>query len=81
MPMNSALTAETRPRIASGVCSCTSDERTTTLTMSEAPRVDSAMSDSVNELETPKIIVAIPNNATAPNISRPAWRFNGRRAR
>ena len=32
--MNSALTALTRPRISSGVCSCTSEKRMTTLTTS-----------------------------------------------
>ena len=35
--MNSELTALTRPRISSGVSSCTSELRTTTLTVSDAP--------------------------------------------
>ena len=41
-PMNTAFTALTRPRMTSGVCSCTSRCRTNMLTMSEAPSTPSA---------------------------------------
>jgi hypothetical protein len=81
VPMKSALTADTRPRIASGVCNCTSDERTTTLTMSAAPMSARAASESTNERDTPNTIVRSPNSATAPNIRRPARRVIGLRAR
>src|SRR5207247_10135127 len=59
-PMNIELTADTRPRIASGVRSWTSDCRTTTLTISAAPRTTSAESDSANERDNPNTMVATP---------------------
>ena len=40
--MNRKFTAPTRPRISSGVRSCTSEKRITTLTVSAAPRTASA---------------------------------------
>jgi hypothetical protein len=40
VPMKSELTALTRPRISSGVSSCTSEERTTTLTTSAQRSAD-----------------------------------------
>jgi len=56
--MNSMFTADTRPRKASGVANCTSDERMFTLTMSAAPMTNSADKDSTNDVESPNTIVA-----------------------
>ena len=66
--------------MASGVCSWTSDERTTTDRTSEAPSTARASSDSGNEVDRPKTIVPKPNSATAPNILTPARLRSGRRA-
>src|SRR5262249_18221415 len=76
-PMNTELTALTRPRISSGVCSWTSDDRITTLTMSDAPSSTSAASESGSDAETAKTIVATPNTPTAANILRPMLRPSG----
>ena len=43
--MKIAFTAETRPRIASGVSTCTSVARTTTLMLSSAPVSSSIAND------------------------------------
>ena len=59
-PMNTAFTALTRPRISSGVSSCTSRWRTYTLTMSPAPITSSAASDSQKLPEAPNTMVASP---------------------
>ncbi|MNN26231.1 hypothetical protein D3C81_1397320 [compost metagenome] len=48
--------------------------------MSDAPSTTSAPIESGSQLEMPKIIVATPNSATAPNITRPTRRFSGLRA-
>jgi hypothetical protein len=50
------------------------------LIMSDAPRTMSAASDSANEREIPKTMVAIPKSATPANILRPAPRSSGWRA-
>ena len=77
--MNSALTAVTRPRISSGVPSCTSVMRITTLTMSDAPSTTSAISATMNELDSANTMVESPNAATAANMMRPALRSNDQR--
>ena len=69
-PMNMELTALTRPRIASGVSSCTSMLRTNTLTMSPAPATISAAIVSQMLVDSPTVIMQTPNNATPPNIQR-----------
>ena len=66
--------------MSSGVCTCTSVWRTTTLTMSPTPSTNSANSDSANEVDSANTMVAIPNNATARYILRPALRTSGQRA-
>ena len=76
--MNMELTALTRPRIESGVSSCTSMPRTNTLTMSPAPAMISAASDSQKLVDSPTMIMQTPNNATPPNIQVPACRWIGR---
>ena len=78
-PMNTELTALTRPRISSGVSSCTSDWRITTLTMSAAPTTTNATSDSANDVDNPNTNVAAPYNATAPSSTWPARRVIGQR--
>ena len=77
-PMNTALTAETRPRIASGVSTWTSVPRTTTLTLSSAPVSASAMNDRTKLLDRPKTIVAAPKPATAHTRATPGRRSGGR---
>ena len=76
-PMKTILTALTRPRISSGVPSCTSVCRTITLTMSQAPTAISAAIDSTTLRESPKTIVKRPKPATHDNIAAPARRCNG----
>src|SRR5688572_25068487 len=79
-PMNTAFTALTRPRISSGVSSCTSMWRMYTLIMSEAPMTTSAASETKKSCESPNTTVAIPNAATPANIFAPTWRVIGRQA-
>ena len=59
-PMNTPFTALTRPRMSSGVSSCTSVCRTTTLTMSAPPLTASATSESVKSRENPKTTIDAP---------------------
>ena len=70
---NSVLTALTRPSMWSGVFSCTSDERSTTLTASAAPSTTSAAIDSGMEVDSPNTVVASPNTISALNSRRPTW--------
>ena len=72
--MNTAFTAATRPRMASGVSSCTRVWRMNTLTMSAAPSTTRQASDTVRLVDSPKPMVARPNTATAWNMRRPVWR-------
>jgi hypothetical protein len=58
--MNTEFTALTRPRISSGVSTCTSVIRITTLTMSAPPLTASAASESGNECDIPKARIARP---------------------
>src|SRR5271156_3133468 len=76
-PRNSEFTALTRPRISGGVPSCSTDERITTLTISDAPTINRAMIESGKLFDTPKRIVDAPNIATQVNISTPARRRIG----
>ena len=75
--MNTELSALTRPRIASGVSSCTSVCRMTTLTMSAAPETASASIDSATEVESANTPIASPNTATAAISRWPAPRSIG----
>ena len=58
--MNTELTALTRPRMASGVASCTRVWRITTLTMSAAPEAASASSDSHRLVDRPNTTMVAP---------------------
>ena len=73
--MNRKFTAPTRPRISSGVASCTSEKRITTLTVSAAPRTASASTDSHIQCDSANTTVAAPKTITAWNIRRPTWRW------
>ena len=78
VPMNSEFSAETRPRISSGVRIWTSVERTTTLMLSQEPSKAIIDIESQKLREMPKTTVTVPNPATANNSVRPAF-FNGPR--
>ncbi|MNF95249.1 hypothetical protein D3C84_779910 [compost metagenome] len=78
--MNRPLTALTRPRISSGVSSCTKDARITMLIMSAAPNTTSTASENQNEVDRPNAMVATPNTPTAVNITRPTLRSTENRA-
>ena len=71
VPVKSECTALTRPRISSGVRSCTSETRMTTLTTSAAPRTESATSERTKLVERPKTTVAAPKTMTARKRVRP----------
>src|ERR1700716_2766270 len=60
-PMNTEFTALTRPRISSGVFSCTSNDRTNTLIMSPTPRMTRAVIATQNVWVKPNTTVATPN--------------------
>ncbi|MEI9983454.1 MAG: hypothetical protein WDN69_09745 [Aliidongia sp.] len=79
--MKTPSAALTRPRIASGVLSCTRPWRITMLTMSVPPTKTSATSDSQGERDRPKTIVARPKPATETSSVRPIRRRGGRQAR
>ena len=65
VPMNRPLSADTRPRMSSGVAVWTRVERTTTLMLSHTPRMKSMARDSGKDREIPKTMVAAPKQATA----------------
>ena len=79
--INTRSTAETRPRIESGVRNGTSTPRMTMLTLSNAPTSASAPSDSQKLRDKPKIIVATPKPATTHSKVLPACCIGGRRVR
>src|SRR4029077_15587983 len=72
VPMKILFTDETRPRISSGVISCTIDPRMITLTLSNAPRRKSTPSDNQNIFDKPNTIVAAPNPVTQQSHAFPA---------
>src|SRR5580658_4784331 len=79
-PMNIMSTAFTRPRIWSGVATCTNVTRITTLTISAAPVSANATNDTMRLREIPNTIVKTPKAATHHNIVDPTRRLNGRYA-
>lgn len=81
VPMKTLFTADTLPRISSGVSTCTRVERMTTLMLSSAPVSTSAAIESQNHCESPKTIVAAPKPVTAQSIALPARFIGGRCAR
>ena len=79
--MNNELTALTRPRFSSGVASCTSVTRTTTLMASAAPMTSNANIVNESERDRPNTMVATPNTPTVKNSIRPTRCVNGQRVR
>src|SRR5581483_10001919 len=77
--VNSEFTANTRPRVSSGVANCMMDCRTTTDSISPAPTIISMPNDSTVRSDNPKPMVAMPYTATAANMMRPAARVTGSR--
>ena len=71
------LTALTRPRMWSGVASCTKEERMTTLITSAAPSTIIASVESQSERESAKTMVARPKTITALNMVSPTRRRSG----
>src|SRR5437870_13045086 len=70
-PMKTELTAETRPRLESGVRIWISEWRMTTEMLSKAPVRTRAIIESVKERERPKRIVARPKALTAQSNAWP----------
>src|SRR5207248_4374306 len=78
VPIKILFTAETRPRISSGVINCTMEPRMITLTLSNAPTKNNTPSDNQNALDKPKMIVAIPKPETHQSNVFPACFIGGR---
>src|SRR2546430_16785388 len=76
--MKMLFTAETRPRISSGVTSCTMDPRMITLTLSNAPIRNNTTSENQNALDKPKMMVAMPKAVTHQSKVLPAGFIGGR---
>ena len=76
--MKILFTDETRPRISSGVTSCTIEPRMITLTLSNAPTRHSTPSDNQNIFDNPKRIVARPNPVTHQSKALPACFIGGK---
>ncbi len=79
--MNTELTALTRPRISSGVATCTRVCRITTLTMSKPPVAISASTERGKLRDSPNSAVVAPKAPTAQIIVKPARLRIGQRAR
>src|SRR4029077_4621009 len=69
---------DTRPRISSGVTSCTIEPRMITLTLSNAPIRKSTPSDNQNTFDNPNTIVDTPNPITHQSNVLPACFIGGR---
>jgi len=78
-PMKMELTAATRPRMSSGVSSCVSVCRVTTLMLSAAPVKARASIDSHTDCDRPNTMVARPKAATDSSSRVPTWRCSGQR--
>src|SRR5215472_9357872 len=73
VPMKILFTDDTRPRISSGVTSCTIDPRMMTLTLSNAPMRKSTPRDNQNTFDRPNKIVDRPNPITHHSSVLPAY--------
>src|SRR6266550_6156016 len=78
VPIKILFTAETRPRISSGVINCTMDPRIITLTLSNAPTKNNTPRDNQNALDKPKMMVAAPKAVTHQSKALPACFIGGR---
>ena len=72
--MKIELTADTRPRMSSGVSSCIKVNRVTTLMVSAAPVTANATIERIKSCEIPNTTLAKPNTATAANMLCPTLR-------
>src|SRR5436190_21476471 len=64
VPMKILFTDETRPRISSGVTSCTMEPRMMTLTLSNAPSRNNKHSDNQKTLDKQNSTASFPNTVT-----------------
>src|ERR1700730_16272213 len=80
VPMKILFTAETRPRISSGVTSCTIDPRMITLTLSNAPARNNAPNDNHKAVDKPKTMIANPKPLTHQSNALPACFIGGKYA-
>src|SRR6266436_2297289 len=78
VPMKILFTDDTRPRISSGVTSCTIEPRMITLTLSNAPMRKSTPSDNQNTFDNPNRIVDTPNPITHQSNVSPECFIGGR---
>src|SRR5213080_870751 len=78
VPIKILFTDETRPRISSGVTSCTMEPRMMTLTLSNAPIRNKSPSDNQRTLDKPNRIVAIPKPETHHSNVLPVCFIGGR---
>ena len=76
--MKILFTAETRPRISSGVTSCTMLPRMMTLMLSKAPMRKSIANENQSARENPKKMVAMPKPVTHQSNVLPALGIGGR---
>src|SRR5215831_7082477 len=72
VPIKREFSADTRPRVLSGVRTCTRVDRTTTLMLSQEPSRQSIAIESQKFREIPNTTVTVPKPATATNRVRPA---------
>ena len=75
---NTPFTADTLPRIASGVINWTSVCRMTMLTLSNAPVKTSIANDNQKFSDIPNTMVAMPNPATVRSRFLPAFFIGGK---
>src|SRR5438046_6070129 len=78
VPMKMLFTAETRPRISSGVTSCTMVPRIITLTLSKEPIKKNMARENQNTCDNPNRTVAIPKPVTHQSKLRPAHFIGGK---
>src|SRR5205814_9726615 len=78
VPMKILFTDDTRPRISSGVTSCTIEPRIITLTLSNAPIRKSTPRDNQNTFDNPNKIVAAPKPVTDHSNALPACFIGGK---
>src|SRR5215831_5771298 len=80
-PTKIEFTDDTRPSMCDGVSTCSSVDRTSTLTLSAIPLAASNSAETVKLRDTPKPMMQTANVATAMSSVRPARRKGGRCAR
>ena len=71
-PTKIEFTDDTRPSMCDGVSTCSSVDRTSTLTLSAMPLIASKNADSTKLRDTPNPMMQTANVATAVSSVRPA---------